>query len=338
MERETKRSTGVAECLLDGVSVGVEDAARIVLEIVEGVGGKALSMGRYELMHLLRRVVSEGVEALRRQERTVTVREAVQACVEFKAKYVRPATLRDLRHFTARMLRVEGFGERPLRAVGVQECRYVLEAAFGASRHSFRKGRAIMHGLFAFGYRREWCGAENPVDHIDPPHVEEREIVPLRVDEVERLFRATERPEHADMRLSVYLMVYCGVRPAEVERMRPDDVDLGAGVVRVRSLCSKTGGGRVIPLRKAGLLRHRKLCIRIPHRWQERWRSLRRAAGFRCWVPDVLRHTFASYHAARFGNLPQLQAEMGHGDLSLLRTRYVNLTALPARQVGAFWD
>ena len=49
----------------------------------------------------------------------------------------------------------------------------------------------------------------------------------------------------------------------------------------------------------------------------------RRAAGFRHWVPDVCRHTFATYHAAMFRNLPELQLEMGHRDTSLLRSRYM---------------
>ena len=34
-------------------------------------------------------------------------------------------------------------------------------------------------------------------------------------------------------------------------------------------------------------------------------------------------HTFATYQAARFGNVAALQIEMGHRDSSLLRTRYV---------------
>ena len=31
-------------------------------------------------------------------------------------------------------------------------------------------------------------------------------------------------------------------------------------------------------------------------------------------MPDVCRYTFASYHAAFFRNLPELQLEMGHRD------------------------
>ena len=84
----------------------------------------------------------------------------------------------------------------------------------------------------------------------------------------------------------------------------------------------ETGGGRVVPLRKAGNITVRT----IPGRWVERWRALRRAAGWgraHAWQPDACRHTFATYHAAHFRNFPALQLEMGHRDSSLLRTRYV---------------
>ena len=64
--------------------------------------------------------------------------------------------------------------------------------------------------------------------------------------------------------------------------------------------------------------------------------TTRRAAGFRHWVPDVCRHSFATYHAAMFRNLPELQLEMGHRDTSLLRSRYM----VPACRKDAelFWN
>ena len=49
----------------------------------------------------------------------------------------------------------------------------------------------------------------------------------------------------------------------------------------------------------------------------------------------VCRHSFATYHAVLFRNLPELQLEMGHRDTSLLRSRYM----VPAhrRDAVAFW-
>ena len=77
----------------------------------------------------------------------------------------------------------------------------------------------------------------------------------------------------------------------------------------------ETGGGRVVPLRCGNIdaLQHD-----IPHRWVQRWRALRKAAGWsketvHPWRQDVCRHTFAMYHAAHFRNFAALQLEMGIG-------------------------
>ncbi|MBQ2025978.1 MAG: hypothetical protein II215_05880, partial [Paludibacteraceae bacterium] len=61
----------------------------------------------------------------------------------------------------------------------------------------------------------------------------------------------------------------------------------------------------------------------VPVNWQRRWRQLRRLAGFSRWVPDVCRHTFATYHAAYYRNMSELQLEVGHRDSFLLRSCYM---------------
>lgn len=230
------------------------------------------------------------------------------------------------------MLRVEGSGKLTLRGMNTEDCHRILRTAFGASVHSYRKGRAILHSIFAFGRRMGWCDA-NPVDNIESLRVQEKEIIPLTLTEIQQLEQTAKQPEHRAMRTSLHLMLYCGLRPGEVARLRPEDIQLLEKRVLIHPRSSKTGGGRVVPLRKATQLRGAKL--RIPRNWQNRWKALRRAAGFTHWVPDVCRHTFASYHAAYFKNLPELQLEMGHSTPSLLRNRYLNL---PRTQHAArFW-
>ena len=43
------------------------------------------------------------------------------------------------------------------------------------------------------------------------------------------------------------------------------------------------------------------------------------------YVQDVMRHTYASYHAKHFRNFTELQYEMGHSGLHLLKSRYLNM-------------
>ena len=179
--------------------------------------------------------------------------------------------------------------------------------------------------MFSSAIKHDWCDS-NPVARVEVPEVVEKLIEPLTIEEVERLEAAAQLPEHQEMQLSLHLMLYCGIRPTEVSRIDPErDIDWQNQRVVVRPTTSKTGGGRVVPLRCGNIDAQRH---DIPRRWVHRWRALRKAAGWskesaHPWRQDVCRHTFATYHAAHFRNFPALQLEMGHRDSSLLRTRYV---------------
>ena len=324
-------NTRTTKELMKSLPLGGVDAARLVLECVEGLGDRGEGLGRVELMELVRRVIRAGIAALEQQEQTVPFEQAAWESVAARAGR-RPTTMRDLRYYVRKMLRVEGVAQLPLRAMTVGQCRDLLHKAFGYSAHSFRKGRAILHSIFAYGMRREWCDA-NPVARIDVPPAEEKVIEPLSNEEVARLNEVAQGRRFRDMRFSLSLLLYSGVRPAEVARIAPDDVCWEERQVIIRPQKSKTGGGRVVPLRALPGMR-RQDC-RVPRNWQNRWQAFRRAAGFAHWVPDVCRHTFASYHAAHFRNLPELQLEMGHHDLNLLRTRYMMPTH--RRAAAQFW-
>lgn len=322
MQAEFSREEAAALELLRSTGVGVLEAAQVACA--------ALRAGAGEMERSLR-CIYVGAETLRQQEQTVDFEQAAWASVAARSGR-RPTTRRDLRYYVRRLLRIEGVGQLPLRSMSTGQCRQILEQAFGHSAHAYRKGRTIMHSIFSYGIRQEWCDA-NPVARVDTPEVQETPIVPLNHEEIERLRKTAAQPRFADMRFSLSLLLYSGVRPAEVERIIPDDVFWKEKQVVIRPQSSKTGGGRVVPLRPLPDLESKDCSV--PQNWQERWKALRRAAGFKRWIPDVCRHTFASYHAAYFRNLPELQLEMGHRDMSLLRSRYL----APALQHAAtrFW-
>ncbi len=334
--------------MLEGLPLNGADAARLVLEALEEMPEllAPAAQGKAALMRALRQVLREGIAAVQAQQRTVSFHEAAAESLARREKAGRRGTtLRDLRHFIRRLERVPGFAERPLRAVGTAECRQVLEAAFGSSVHSYRKGRVILHSIFAYGQRQGWCGG-NPVAAVELPSVEEREIVPLSIPECRRLVETAKTPRFRDCLPALVLMLFAGVRPGEVARLRRADVCGREGILCIAARHSKTGGARRVelcpPLRRllqrlfpAGL-QNKRLC---PPQWLKRWQQLRQAAGFGSgWVPDVLRHTFASYHALTHRNLPALQLQLGHRDARLLMTRYLNLSALRRRDAARFWQ
>ena len=314
-------NTRITKKLVSDLPLNINDIARLVLEMTEALGERAAGLSRLDLLALLRRVMAEGVQAVEKAERTVSFEEAARASLAARRDR-RPTTRRDLRHFIGRMLRDAEAARRPLRAWTVADCKKLLAKTFPNSPSSYRKGRAILNSIFMFGLRQEWCD-KNPVQGVENPRVTEKPIEALTMDEVKRLEQAAERPEHRAMALSLRLMLYCGVRPAEVTRIDPQRDIVGDELI-IRPTTSKTGGGRVIPLRKVKTyLRTHPQQQRIPRNWQNRWHALRRAARFTTWRADACRHTFATYHARRFKNLPALQAEMGHRDVGLLRSRYI---------------
>ena len=327
------KSNHIAKELLRDVSLSQSDLARLALEAIESLGELAQGLNRIELITLLRNALREGVAVMKAAAHTVTLEEAAWASVDARQD-LRPTSRRDLRHFVRRLLKVEGVAGLPLRSITSAQCKKMLAAAFGASQSSFVKGRAILHSIFSFGIKQEWCDS-NPVTRIEVPKIQEKPIEPLAPAEVEKLKETAKRPEFRDMQFSLRLMLYGGIRPTEVSRLQESDFDWEGNLVIIRPTASKTGGGRIVPLR--GIQGIRKKDRIIPRDWNRKWKALRRAAGYRgrSWVPDVCRHTFASYHAAYFRNLPELQLEMGHRDASLLMTRYM----APAlkKDSTAFW-
>ncbi len=339
--------------LLAGLPLTGTDAARLILEALEEAPElrPAAAQGKAELMQALRRLLREGIATMRMQEQTVTFAQAAEESLARRtAAGRRPTTLRDLRHFIRRLLRVPGLAERPLRAMNTAECQQVLDTAFGSSAHSFRKGRATMHSIFAYGLRQQWCSA-NPVTPIEQPRLEEKEVVPLTLAECQRLLDVARTPRFRDCLPAVGLMLFAGVRPGEVARLRWAAVNRQEGILSISAQHSKTGGARRVEL-CAPLCRllmkqqphapgnaNALLC---PPRWQERWQRLREIAGFsstgRPWVPDILRHTFASYHALTHRDLPALQLQLGHRDARLLYTRYLNLPTLRRADARHFWQ
>ena len=309
-----------------------ERAALVVLrktgiDVLEAalVAKAALESGRGRVKRA-RACITLGEEQLRLREKTVTFAKAVEAALEDrKRKGLRARSITDFRYLCRRFMKKNpGLAGRRVRCITAEECRAYLQEAYGNSASQYKKARAILSGVFSTAIRHGWCDI-NPVARVEAPDIVEKPIEPLTIEEVERLEAAAQQPEHQEMQLSLHLMLYCGIRPTEVSRINPErDIDWQNQRVVVRPTTSKTGGGRVVPLRKAGNIAVRT----IPRRWIQRWRALRKAAGWsketaHPWRPDTCRHTFATYHAAHFRNFPALQLEMGHRDSELLRTRYV---------------
>ncbi len=327
----------LACALIRHTGLGLMDAARLILELQNGSASPREAL----TMEYCMNVIQRGCRDYGRQpEEENSFGRAIGLFLEHK-RHRRPNTQLELRHYTRRFLRCKPcWAQRSLRSITKPECRRMLEEGF-PNPSSRRKARIILHGLFSFCHKSGWL-AENPADFVDEQPPVERRITPLSLNEAARLLHTCRQAEHRECAAAVGIMLWAGVRPAEVERLRWEDVKLREGTIILHPQHTKTGGARCVSIEPvlAWWLERVKgeggsLC---PRNWKRKWASLHHAAGLAPWVPDVLRHSFASYHAARYRNFEQLQYEMGHRSLQLLRYRYLATGGISPGAAADFWN
>ncbi len=302
----------------------------------------AVRAGRGRVKRALR-CIAAGEEELKRQEHTVTFEKAVVAALEAR-KDRRARTLCDFRYVTRRfMKRCPGLARRRVRSITPQECAAYIDAAFETPRQR-QKARLTLSGVFSTAMKRGWC-SENPVARVEAPRVVEKTVPILTPEEAEQLVQAAREYKGGICLPAVGLMLYAGIRPHEVTRLTWADVDLEGKRVLIAPQHSKTGGARPVTLLLPALHLLRaggphpapqRIC---PPQWLRHWRAVRQQAGWnrptRPWPQDICRHSFASYHAAKYRNLHELQLQMGHRSTDLLRTRYLVVPA--AYTAKRFW-
>ena len=325
-----------AKKILGRTKISVLDSTRFVRNILDAKP----SDSKLTDAQFILKVIEVGLRNVRAKEMPL----ADGLALYLKSKqHLRPDSIRDIRCMGNRLLRTKPeLGGRNFSELNVSECEEWLNAAFHTNPQ-FNKARTMLHGLFEFALRREWCD-KNPIKRIERRKVVEKEIQPLKLAETKRLIKIAqcESPEYA---VVAALLVYTGIRPREVRRLTWRDIDTEEKTITVRSQCSKTGGVRQVEIPPAlGRILEApreqsdggKIC---PRNWERRWREIRDSSGFRGrWVSDVLRHTYASFHAKHYADLPRLQLNMGHRDLALLRSRYINMHGISKADARAFFN
>lgn len=326
--------------LIEDTGITILEAALLIQELYQGLGARGKSLMR------ARTCIQLGKEELHQREKTISFRQAVEETLRVK-RHRRPRTLSEIKYICTRLMKsCPKLKTRPLRAMRMQECADCIRRTFSTLRQQ-RKARVVLSGVFSTALKYGWC-ADNPALQIELPPLREQTIRPLALEEIRALFRSARCLYGSACIPPLALMLYAGIRPAETERLTWDAVNLEERVVCLKGFHSKTGGSRHVQIHPVlhQLLKEtqppQKEALVCPPNWTEKWRRIRRHAGWgtergALWIQDVLRHTYASYHAKQFRNFTALQYEMGHSGLHLLKSRYLNMQGISRKDASRFW-
>ena len=237
---------------------------------------------------------------------------------EIVEKMVAEAVSNGRRHKTAVDLRYrlgvfgKTFGTRKLSEISLEELKAWLDNPTLSARSKIHNATKLSQ-LYNYAIRQGWSES-NLVKRITRPSVEDAAPGILTPQQAARLL------EHADKhQLLPYVAIglFAGLRSAELHRLDWSAVKLserciiiGAEVAKKRSrrvvevndtlaawlaVCAKSNG-KVVPLYNLTRSMH----------------NLAKAAGFAKWPHNALRHSFASYHLAQYGDATKTAFQMGN--------------------------
>lgn len=350
--REQREDAARALRILDGRST-LEEAAVAVSGALDALGGRARIADAVSFW--LAHHPDRGAEGLRAAADAFLDSRRARGC---RGSYVR--LLRERLNTI-----VDFFGaDTPAGMVFAPDVDRFMGALTAGTAETWNGWRTIVRGFFGFAAAR--AGLErNPADGVERRRRTEGTPEFLRAAEVERLFRAAEALEREQAwargcAVAAAFLFFAGLRPAELagsywgeedgprgrERvvggLRWGDVDLEGGTIRVRGEVSKVAQARLVPVEPAlgawiaagGGPGDGKI-VRNPTWWRRVRAEMSRRAGV-AWGKDAARHTFATFHFAKFKNRFALEAAMGHGrDSTVLEIHYRGLAG--AAEAERFW-
>lgn len=162
----------------------------------------------------------------------------------------------------------------------------------------------------------------NPASDLERPKVLKKKPNVIKIGDLRRLLDKGLRDQKFEEVTLMLLQCFCGVRPYESGRMVWGDIDWKRKVVQVRSEVSKMSSHRIcdIPpncfeylriIRENLYIRARDKDRRIIKNFEHRMRKFRGELELEL-PTNILRHSFGSYHYARWGDSNKTRTQMGH--------------------------
>jgi len=198
--------------------------------------------------------------------------------------------------------------------------------------------RSTIDGVIAkIGPFFTWCVREgycesNPCAAVKRPRSDNSPPSIFTPTEAQKLLQAALR---YDRRLIPYLAIglFAGVRPLEIERLTW--ADISDRYIEITAAKAKTRQRRLVSLLD-NLKEWLALGGDLPlTNKRKRLARVVQIAGLK-WKPDIMRHSFASYHLAYLQSADKTALEMGHRDTQMLFRHYRELVKYEDSK--QYWD
>lgn len=297
---------------------------------------------RQEMLSLWMKVKASGIKAddLLEAARGVsdtspTVPEAVTACIKAKKEAgVSARYLKQLKHTLGSM--VKTFAASRVGSLAPDTITNWATRGGELSRWTARSRLTDCITLYSFCERQGWITHQrNPCRKLERRTPPNPEPGILRVKACAKLMRGAHRRDPG-LCCWLALSLFCGIRPAEMQKLKPQNLLLDQKLVVISNEVAKTRQRRLVHIPENAMEWIAVSgAIVAPTNLKRRFDRLRKQLGlYRDWPHDALRHSAATYHVAMHQNAPMTALEMGHS-VPVLMTHYRALVT--KEQAEAFY-
>ena len=218
-----------------------------------------------------------------------------------------------------------------------QLCHKVSSSQLEEWFHTRNWKRSTIDGVLAkIGPFFSWCIRENycennPCKAVKRPRSDDSPPAIFTPSEAQKLLLTAFK---TDPGMIPYLAIglFAGVRPLEIQRLQQQDFT--EQYIEITAAKAKTRKRRLVRLSN-----NLKGWLRLggdlpPINKPKRLSSILQKAGLE-WKPDIMRHSYASYHLAFHQSADKTALEMGHRDTQMLFRHYRELVTKEEAQ--AYW-
>ncbi len=185
---------------------------------------------------------------------------------------------------------------------------------------------------------REGHCTMNPQARIEKPMLGEGRTTFLSVEQVQAMLQFALDNQGKEECACMALILFCGVRVEEVERLTWEDVRLETRRVHMEAAATKKRKRRINVISDNAIEWLRRCSGTgpvAPLNYDNRMRHVRQKAGV-TYSQNAMRHSFASYHVAMHEDAARTAFMLGHPDANLLYNTYRDLVA--KEEAKRFWD